>query len=277
MGERLLGKRAIVTGAASGIGRASAVRFAEEGAKVLAVDVSEAGLQQTAELVRKAGGEVAVQTADAGNEAEVRAFIAHARETFGGVDVLFANAGISGGIPSMAEITVEHFSNILRVNLLGVFLAVREVVPGMISQGHGSIICTASVAGIRANAGSIAYSASKAGVINLVQTVACQELLGTGVRINAICPGLIETGMTQPLFDYARSTGKADKLGQFAPIGRYGLPVEIANMALFLASDEASYVHGQAMAVDGGITSTLPYRPRPANGPSGNPLPGFKK
>ena len=277
MGQRLLGKRAIVTGAASGIGRDSAVRFAQEGAKVLVVDVSESGLQETAQRIKQEGGEVAIQVADAGNEADVKAFVEHAHDTFGGVDVLFANAGISGGIPSMADITVEHFNNILRVNLLGVFMAIKEVVPTMIAQGHGSIVCTASVAGLRANAGSIAYSASKAGVISLVQTIAAQELLGTGVRINAICPGLIETGMTQPLFDYARASGKAEKLGQFAPIGRYGVPMDIANVALFLASDEGGYVHGQAIAVDGGLTSTHPFRPRPTSGPTSNPMPGFKK
>lgn len=275
MGKRLSGKRIILTGAASGIGRASALRFAEEGAKQLLVDVSEQGLSETAELVKQAGGEVITQVADAGNEADVKAFVARAKESFGGVDVLFANAGISGGLPTLSEISADHFNDILRVNLVGVFLAVKEVVPDMIAQGSGSIICTASVAGVNANAGSIAYSASKAGVISLIKTVASQELLGTGVRINGICPGLIETGMTQPLFDYARAAGKEDKLGQFAPMGRHGVPREIANMALFLASDEASFVHGQAFPVDGGLTSTLPYRYRPAG--QSNPLPGFKK
>jgi NAD(P)-dependent dehydrogenase (short-subunit alcohol dehydrogenase family) len=131
----------------------------------------------------------------------------------------------------------------------------------MVAQGRGSIVCTASVAGLRANAGGNPYSASKAGVISLVQTTA-NSFWGTGVRINAICPGLIETGMTRPIFDAARAGGNEDKLGQINPLQRYGLPQEIAAAALFLASDESSYVNGQALAVDGGLSSTLPFKRR---------------
>jgi NAD(P)-dependent dehydrogenase (short-subunit alcohol dehydrogenase family) len=128
----------------------------------------------------------------------------------------------------------------------------------MVAQKNGAIVCTASVAGIRANAGPTPYSASKAGVISLVQTTS-NELYGTGVRVNAICPGLIETGMTKPIFDGARSRGSEGKIGQLNPTARYGQPEEIAAMALFLVSDEASYVNGQAFPVDGGLTSTLPF------------------
>jgi len=128
----------------------------------------------------------------------------------------------------------------------------------MAKQGFGSIVCTASVAGLRANAGGTPYSASKAGVISLVQTTA-NELYGTGVRVNAICPGLIETGMTKPIFDNARSRGTEGKIGQLNPLKRNGVPEEIAQMALFLASDDASYVNGQAIAVDGGLSSTHPF------------------
>lgn len=280
MGERLQGKRTILTGAASGIGRASAISFAREGARLVLVDVSEAGLQETAALARKEGAEVFVEVADVGDEEHVGRFVGRCREAFGGVDVLFANAGISGGVPTLNDLTTDQFQEILRVNLIGPYLAVKMVAPLMVEQGHGSILCTASVAGIRANAGSTAYSASKAGVISLVQTVAAQELNNTGVRINAICPGLIETGMTKPLFEYAAAVGKTEQVGQYAPMGRYGLPEEIAAVALFLASDEASYVHGQAIAVDGGITSTLPYRPHRRKAPGqhqGTPLPGFAK
>jgi NAD(P)-dependent dehydrogenase (short-subunit alcohol dehydrogenase family) len=142
--------------------------------------------------------------------------------------------------------------------LIGPFLAIKHVVPLMVSAKRGSIICTASVAGIRANAGPTPYSASKAGVISLVQTTA-NELYGTGVRVNAICPGLIETGMTKPIFDGARARGNEGRIGQLNPTARYGVPAEIANMALFLASDDASYVNGQAIPVDGGLTSTLPF------------------
>jgi NAD(P)-dependent dehydrogenase (short-subunit alcohol dehydrogenase family) len=131
----------------------------------------------------------------------------------------------------------------------------------MAAAGKGSIICTASVAALRANAGGPPYAASKAGVVSLVQTTA-NELFGSGVRVNAICPGLIETGMTKPTFDRARDRGTAGKIGQLNPTRRNGEPEEIANMALFLASDEASYVNGQAIAVDGGLSSTHPFVPK---------------
>jgi NAD(P)-dependent dehydrogenase (short-subunit alcohol dehydrogenase family) len=131
----------------------------------------------------------------------------------------------------------------------------------MRDAGGGSIICTASVAGLRANAGRSAYAASKAGVISLVQTAA-NELSGTGVRVNAICPGLIRTGMTRPIFEAARARGSEARIGQLNPLRRAGEPREIAAMALFLASDEASYVNGQAFAVDGGLSSTHPFTRR---------------
>jgi NAD(P)-dependent dehydrogenase (short-subunit alcohol dehydrogenase family) len=174
--------------------------------------------------------------------------------------VVYANAGISGGFTSIEETTVELWNEILRVNLVGPFLAIKHASPHMVKQGGGSIICTASVAGLRASAGGIPYSASKAGVVSLVQTTA-NQLRYTGVRINAICPGLIETGMTKPIFDWVRAKGTEDRVGQMNPLGRAGAPEEIAAMALFLASDEASYVNGQAIAVDGGITSTHPFLP----------------
>jgi NAD(P)-dependent dehydrogenase (short-subunit alcohol dehydrogenase family) len=130
----------------------------------------------------------------------------------------------------------------------------------MVEHGGGSVVCTASVAGLRSGAGGPQYSASKAAVINLVQTASWQ-LAGKGVRVNAICPGLIETGMTRPLFEYARSAGKEGKIGQLNPLRRGGQPDEIARVALFLASDEASYVNGQAWAVDGGLSASLPVVP----------------
>ena len=202
---RLNGKRAIVTGAGSGIGRASALLFAHEGAKVLAAGVVS--------LVKTA-----------------------------------ANSFYGTGV---------------RVNQVGAFLAIKHAGRHMVAQKSGSIICTASVAGLRANAGGNPYSASKAGVISLVQTAA-NSFYGTGVRVNAICPGLIETGMTKPIFDFAKERGTAAHIGQLNPMNRYGEPHEIAAMAAFLASDEASYVNGQAIAVDGGLSATHPFRrPRP--------------
>ncbi len=255
--SRLSGKRAIVTGAGSGIGRATSKLFAREGAAVLCVDKTDA-VHETVEAITKAGGKAIAMTADVGVEDQVQGYIGRAINAFGGVDVLYANAGISGGYVPIVDQTVEQWQEILRVNLIGPFLAIKRVVPLMVAQKKGSIICTASVAGIRANAGPTPYSASKAGVISLAQVTA-NELYGTGVRVNAICPGLIETGMTKPIFDGARARGNEGRIGQLNPTARYGHPEEIAAMALFLASDEASYVNGQAFPVDGGLTSTLPF------------------
>lgn len=262
MAGRLQGKAAIVTGAGSGIGRASARLFAREGARVLVVDRAEDSVRETAEQIAAAGGTAIAMAADAGDEVSVKSYVDRALEAFGTIDALFANAGISGGLTPLLDVSVDMFNEILRINLLGPFLAIRTVAPHMVKNGAGSIICTASVAGLRANAGGVPYSASKAGVISLVQTSA-NALIGTGVRVNAICPGLIETGMTQPIFQNARARGTDSKIGQLNPLQRPGAPHEIAGMALFLASDDASYVNGQAFPVDGGLTSTLPFaRPR---------------
>ena len=255
---RLQGKRAVVTGAGSGIGRASAKRFAAEGAALLIVDKTAAAVEETAAQIRAVGGKVIAVAADAGAESEVRAFIDKAVRDLGGLDIVYANAGVSGGLVPLFEQTVEMWQEILRVNLIGPFLAIRHAAPHMIKQGKGAIVCTASVAGLRANAGGHPYSASKAGVISLVQTAA-NSLTGTGVRVNAICPGLIETGMTRPIFERARERGSEGKIGQLNPLQRHGEPEEIAAMALFLASDDASYVNGQAFAVDGGLSSTHPF------------------
>jgi NAD(P)-dependent dehydrogenase (short-subunit alcohol dehydrogenase family) len=260
MGTRLQGKRAIVTGAGSGIGRASARRFAAEGASVVIADWSEEGLEETRKLIAADGGTVFARRCDAGKETDVQSLVDEAVNKLGGLDVVYANAGISGGSYFFHDTTVEHFQETLRVNLIGPFLAIKYASPHIVKQGKGSIICTASVAGIRSGAGPVAYSASKAGVISLVQ-LAANQLRGTGVRVNAICPGLIETGMTKPIFDYARDTGKEKRVGQLNPLLRAGQPDEIAGAALFLASDDASYVNGQFIAVDGGLTSSLPFVP----------------
>ena len=177
-------------------------------------------------------------------------------------EAIWANAGISGGLVPLAEQTVEHWQEILRINLIGPFLAVKYAMPRMIQQKSGAIVCTASVAGLKSGASGHPYAASKAGVISLVQTTA-YSLSGTGVRINAVCPGLIETGMTKPVFDRAKERGTSDKIGQLNPLKRAGQPHEIAAMGLFLASDDASYVNGQAFPVDGGLTASMPYAGKP--------------
>jgi len=256
---RLAGKRAIVTGAASGIGRASAILFAREGAQVLAVDLAE-GVEATRDEIVKTGGRCIARRADAADESVVRSLVEASVRELGGLEVVYANAGVSGGLLPFFEETPEDWERVLRVNLIGPFLAVKHGALHMRAHGGGSIICTASVAALRSGAGGSPYSASKAGVISLVQTAA-NQLTGTGVRVNAICPGLIETGMTMPMFDAARARGTEKKIGQLNPLKRAGQPIEIAQMALFLASDEASYVNGQAIAVDGGLSSSHPAVP----------------
>jgi NAD(P)-dependent dehydrogenase (short-subunit alcohol dehydrogenase family) len=258
---RLEGKSVIITGAGSGIGRAAALLFTQEGARLIAVDRSEA-VKDTVDQIRKAGGTAEAVTADAGSEKDVRAFIDLAVNKHGRLDAIWANAGISGGLVPLAEQTVEHWQEILRINLIGPFLAIKYSMPHMIKQKYGSIVCTASVAGLKSGASGHPYASSKAGVISLVQTTA-YSLSGTGVRINAVCPGLIETGMTKPVFDRAKERGTADKIGQLNPLKRAGQPHELAAMGLFLASDDASYVNGQAIPVDGGLTASMPYAGKP--------------
>lgn len=243
MTGRLTGKVAIVTGAASGIGKATAALFREEGAEVIAADMAEAE---------------GVVRADAGSEADIERLVDQAVRDHGGLDIFFANAGISGGLASIFEQSPEDWEKILRTNLIGPFLAIKHAAPRLKERGGGSLICTASVAGIRAGAGGPAYSASKAGVINLVK-VAATQLAGANIRVNAICPGLIETGMTQAIYDGARAAGKEDLLGHLNPMKRGGEPDEIARAALFLASDESSYVNGHALVVDGGLSCSHPF------------------
>ena len=241
MTNRLANKIAIVTGAGSGIGKATVALFREHGATVVGADLHGADA-----------------TCDAGDEAQVSALIADTVVAHGGLDIFFANAGIGGGLESIVEQSEQDWAEVLRVNLIGPAVAIKHAAPHMKARGQGSIICTASVAGLRSGAGGPAYSASKAGVISLVKTAA-QQLTGSNIRVNAICPGLIETGMTEFVYERARAKGVEDRLGHLNPLKRGGAPIEIANAALFLASDEANYVNGHALVVDGGLSSSHPF------------------
>ena len=259
MTRRFQGKTVLVTGAGSGIGQATARLFADEGAYVVAMDVSDGGIEDTAsgyDTIRPFRGDV-------GSEADVKAAISMAAELLGTLDIICANAGISGGEGGLFEQSVNDWEAVLRVNLIGPFLAIKHGTQAMLAAGsRGSIICTASVAGLRSGAGGPAYSASKAGVINLVQTAA-QQLSGSGIRVNAVCPGLTETGMTKIIYDSARAKGREQNIGQLNPLKRGGDPAEIARAIAFLASDDASYVNGHALVVDGGLSSSHPFaRPR---------------
>ena len=241
MTGRLSGKVAIVTGAGSGIGKATVELFKREGATVVGADLRGADVE-----------------CDAGDEASVKALVEKVAADHGRLDIFFANAGVSGGFDGIFDQDAAQWAEILRINLIGPFLAIKYAAPVMKVSGGGSIIATASVAGIRAGAGGPAYSASKAGVINLVK-VAATQLVGSGIRVNAICPGLIETGMTQFIYDRARAKGQDDQLGHLNPMKRGGEPSEIAGAALFLASDDSSYVNGQAIVVDGGLSASHPF------------------
>ena len=238
---RLAGKIAIVTGAGSGIGKATVELFRAEGATVIGADLRGADVE-----------------CDAGDDAAVKALVDRAAADHGGLDIFFANAGVGGGLGSIFEQSAEDWTEILRVNLIGPFLAIKHAASVMNEHHKGSIICTASVAGLRSGAGGPAYSASKAGVISLVKTAA-QQLSGSNVRVNAICPGLIETGMTEFVYERARAKGQEQRLGHLNPLKRGGVPSEIAYAALFLASDESSYVNGHALVVDGGLSSSHPF------------------
>jgi NAD(P)-dependent dehydrogenase (short-subunit alcohol dehydrogenase family) len=253
---RLKEKVAIITGAASGIGRATAVLFAREGATVVIADMQEKALDETLAMVKEAGGAGVAQKTNVAVESEVQALVDLAVSTYGRLDVVCNNAGITGQYCGPEEWDGEDWQRVYAVNVLGAVFMTKHATKHLIASQRGAIVNTASVAGIRSGAGGNAYSASKGALINFTMTSAC-DLGGFNVRVNAVCPGLVETGMTKPVFDYARAKGKEDKLGSRCELRRYGRPEEVASAILFLASDDASYITGQALPVDGGNTASL--------------------
>ncbi|KAJ1338739.1 (S,S)-butanediol dehydrogenase [Microdochium nivale] len=268
-GARVEGKVVIVTGANSilGIGRASSHQFAENGARALYIcDFDGSNLEAHKREINALypAVDVHVRQFDASDEKAVKAVVDDALERYGRLDIFFANAGIVGPHQAFTDMSKADFMKVLDVNVSNVWLAAKYGAPAMMKTSAdkpasgGSIIGTASVAGLRSNAGSTPYSASKAAVVSLAQTIAYQ-LVGTNIRANAICPGIIETGMTASTYDAARKRGTEKKIGQINPLRRGGNADEIARVALFLGSDESSYVNGQAWAVDGGLSAGHPY------------------
>ncbi len=248
---KLAGKTAFITGAGSGMGRAMARRFAAEGAKVAVADIDEGRAGATAEEIRAGGGEAAAFVVDVADAGSVAAATAAALEEFGRVDVLCSNAGILDDYHTVLETPEEEWDRVLAINLKGMYLTSRALLPQMVENGGGVIVNTASIAGLVAGGGGAAYTAAKHGVIGLTRQLAF-DFGARGVRANCICPGAVETGMTHELFE----AGEAEVMESVnsVPAGRYAQPEEIANLALFLASDESDFVHGAAYVIDGGWT-----------------------
>ena len=252
------GKVALITGGGNGIGRAASVGFAQRGAKVVVVDKDGVAAEATAGIVRQNGGEAIAVTADVTKSDEVKAYVKAAIGKFGRIDCFFNNAGIEGKLTHTAEYDEAVFDAVIGVNVKGVFLGLRHVLPEMIRQGSGAIVNTASVAGLVATPGMPAYVASKHAVIGLTKTAA-GEVARQGIRVNAVCPGPVDTRMIHSLEEQI-SPGNATAIGEryqaAQPTGRYTTAEEIANMVLFLCSDLAANTTGGQFVVDGGRTAT---------------------
>lgn len=251
---RLQNKVAIITGGASGQGRAASILFASEGAKVIVVDYAEEGGRETVRMIRAAGGEAIFIKADVSNSADVQNMVEMTIGTYGKLDILYNNAGIEQQpVVPLHQVSEESWDRVINVNLKGMFLGMKYAIPHMLEKG-GSIINTSSIAGLVGHSCLSAYSAGKGGVVQLTKSAAL-EYAKQNVRINCICPGTIQT----PMLERARSgpvwEGTIKPYRVPPPMDRLGMPEEVARVALFLASDESSYITGIALAVDGGVTA----------------------
>ncbi len=239
---------ALVTGAASGIGRASALAFAREGASVVVADVDAPGGAKTVEQIESNGGSAIFVEADVSKPADVKALVERTVHAYGRLDLAHNNAGILGARALTAECSEENFDRLIAINLKGVWLCMRHEIPQMLKQGAGAIVNTASAAGVVGMWGLPAYVASKHGVAGLTKTAAV-EYVRSGIRVNAVCPGFIDTPLTQAL------GGQTEGPKVVLPIGRLGTPEEVAEAVVWLCSDAASYVTGHLLMVDGALTT----------------------
>lgn len=253
--SRFLNKVVIVTGASAGIGRVTALRFASEGASVVAVDMNEETLSETVELIEATGANAHAVVADVTVSDQVKNYVDQAVEVFGGVDVLFNNAGIEGHVAPLEAYDEEMFDKVLDVNVKGVWLGMRHVVDALRLRGGGNIVNTASGAGVMATPTLVAYGASKHAVVGMTKTAAI-EFAPAGIRVNAVCPGVVNTRMIRSIEEmtipedpeeYTKMTNER------VPLGRYAEPEEIAGLVAYLASDEAAYVTGASYIIDGGL------------------------
>lgn len=250
----MAGRVALVTGGGSGIGRAACLEFARAGARVVVVDIDPATAEQTAADVRALGVKAIATVADVSQSAQVQAYVQQAQSTFGRIDYFFNNAGIEGRVAPVAEYDEAVWDRVIGVNLKGMFLGLRYVLPVMLAQKKGAVVNTASVAGTLGSPNGAAYSASKHGVVGLTRSAA-GEVGKQGVRVNAICPGPIDTRMIHSLAQMANPAdpGAVAKFNVGRnPMGRYGQPEEVARVVVFLCSDASDYVNGAAWIIDGG-------------------------